>query len=72
MPPHFLTVHTRSTSMNAHMQPPRYCAGSRQSLDYPSYDELSLIDGDRERMKTICKQHGFDLDAPGFDPAIYG
>ncbi|MBA4214736.1 MAG: hypothetical protein C0449_16815 [Polaromonas sp.] len=43
-----------------------------KALYYRSYDELSLMDDDREQMKVICKQHGFDLDAPGFDPAIYG
>jgi hypothetical protein len=43
-----------------------------KALYYRSYDELSLMDGDRERMKAICKEHGFDLDAPGFDPAVYG
>ena len=43
-----------------------------KALYYRSYDELSLSDDDRERMMVICKQHGFDLDAPYFDPAIYG
>lgn len=43
-----------------------------KALYYRSYDELSLRDDDRERMKAVCKQHGFDLDAPGFDPAICG
>ena len=42
-----------------------------KALYHRSYDELSLMDDDRERMKAICKQHGFDFDAPGFDPAIY-
>lgn len=43
-----------------------------KALYHRSYDELSLSDDDREQMTVICKQHGFDLDAPGFDPAIYG
>lgn len=43
-----------------------------KALYHRSYDELSLLDDDREHMKAICKQHGFDLDAPGFDPEIYG
>ena len=36
-----------------------------------SYDELMLSDDRREQMKAICKEHGFDLDEPNFDPAIY-
>jgi hypothetical protein len=56
------------------------CPHSRQdivfavakALYYRSYDELSLSNDTREQMKIICKQHGFDLDAPNFDPAIYG
>lgn len=43
-----------------------------RALYYRNNDELSLSDDDREQMKVICKQHGFDLDAPNFDPAIYG
>ena len=43
-----------------------------KALYYRSYDELSLTGDDREHIKAICKQHGFDLDASGFDPAIYG
>jgi hypothetical protein len=43
-----------------------------KSLYYRSYDKLALIGDDRERMKAICKEHGFDLDHPHFDPAIYG
>lgn len=43
-----------------------------KALYYRTYDEMSLMDDDRERMKTICKEHGFDLDAPEFDPAVYG
>jgi hypothetical protein len=42
-----------------------------KALYYRSYDEMSLMDDDRDRMKAICREHGFDLDAPGFDPAIY-
>lgn len=42
-----------------------------KALFYRS-SELSLSDDDRKQMKVICKQHGFDLDAPNFDPAIYG
>ena len=43
-----------------------------KALYYRSYDELALTDSDREKMKAICKAHGFDLDDPHFDPAIYG
>ena len=43
-----------------------------KALFYLSYDELSLSDDNRKQMKAICKQHGFDLDAPDFDPAVYG
>lgn len=43
-----------------------------KALYYRSYDELALMDDDREKMKAICKEHGFDLDHPHFDPAIYG
>lgn len=43
-----------------------------KALHYGSYDKLALMDNDREKMKAICKEHGFDLDHPDFDPAIYG
>lgn len=43
-----------------------------KALYYRTYNEMSLPDNDRILMKSICKQHGFDLDAPNFDPAIYG
>jgi hypothetical protein len=43
-----------------------------KALYYRTYDELSLSRGDRERLKGVCKQHGFNLDEPEFDPAIYG
>ncbi|WP_375575543.1 toll/interleukin-1 receptor domain-containing protein [Paracidovorax oryzae] len=61
---------------------PMYINGSPQSrkdivlavakaLFYGSYEERSLSGDRREQMKAICKQHGFDLDAPDFDPAMY-
>ena len=43
-----------------------------KALYYRSYNELSLSDDHRKQMMAICKQHGFDLDAPDFDPAVYG
>lgn len=43
-----------------------------KALYYGTYDELSLSNQKRAQMKIMCKQHGFDLDAPDFDPAIYG
>lgn len=42
-----------------------------KALYYRSYDELRLSDERKSTMKTLCKEHGFDLEAPGFDPAIY-
>jgi hypothetical protein len=43
-----------------------------KALHHRSYDGLALSNGDREKMKAICKEHGFDLDHPNFDPEIYG
>jgi hypothetical protein len=43
-----------------------------KALYYRSYDELALIDNDRETLKVICLEQGFDLDHPHFDPAIFG
>jgi len=43
-----------------------------KALYYRTYDELSLSRGDQERLKALCKRHGFNLDEPEFDPAIYG
>lgn len=43
-----------------------------KALYYRTYDEMSLTDDERDRMRAICKEHGFDLDITGFDPAMYG
>ncbi len=39
------------------------------------YDNPSVIKigaKERKKMKELCKQHGYDLDDPLFDPAMYG
>ena len=41
-------------------------------LSYRSYDEIRLTDEQRERLIMLCKSFGFDIEAPGFDPAIIG
>ncbi|MGN7875925.1 toll/interleukin-1 receptor domain-containing protein [Roseateles sp. 22389] len=43
-----------------------------KAVFYGSYEKLSLSDEKREQMKALCKDFGFDLDQPNFDPAIYG
>lgn len=42
------------------------------ALYYRSHDEVRLTPGQGERMRAICKEYGYDLDSPGFDPAVYG
>ena len=43
-----------------------------KALYYGNPDVISITKERRKRMKNLCKAHGFDFDAPGFDPAIYG
>lgn len=43
-----------------------------KALYYRNPDVISITKDRRKRMKSICKSHGYDLDAPGFDPAMYG
>jgi hypothetical protein len=43
-----------------------------KAIFYGSYERLSLSDDNREQMKALCKEYGFDLDHPQFDPAVYG
>ena len=43
-----------------------------KALFYGNPDVIPLTEERRERMKNLCKEYGYDLDAPGFDPAIYG
>lgn len=42
-----------------------------KALYYGSYDEMRLSAGRKDTMKQLCKEHDYDLEAPGFDPAIY-
>jgi len=42
------------------------------ALYYRNPDVIPITEEMRNRMKALCKAYGFDLDAPGFDPAIYG
>ncbi len=41
-------------------------------LSYRSYDEMRLSEERRERLIKLCKSFGYDIEAPGFDPAIIG
>ena len=43
-----------------------------RALYYGNSDVILITGERRNRMKSLCKACGFDLDAPGFDPAIYG
>ena len=43
-----------------------------RALYYGNYDELRLVSGQRERLIELCKTYEYDIEAPGFDPAIYG
>jgi hypothetical protein len=42
------------------------------ALYYGNPDVIPITEDRRNRMKSICKSFGYDIDAPGFDPAIYG
>jgi hypothetical protein len=43
-----------------------------KALYYKNFDVIPISEDTRNRMKKLCKEYGFDLDAPEFDPAIYG
>lgn len=43
-----------------------------KALYYGSHDEIRLVTGQRERLIELCKAYGYDIEAPGFDPAMYG
>jgi TIR domain len=43
-----------------------------KALYYGNPDVIPISEDRRNRMKNLCKSYGYDLDAPGFDPAIYG
>jgi hypothetical protein len=43
-----------------------------KALYYGNPDVIPLTEDRRNRMKYICRSYGYDIDAPGFDPAIYG
>jgi hypothetical protein len=43
-----------------------------KALYYGNPDVIPITQERRSRMKDLCKVYGFDLDAPDFDPAIYG
>lgn len=43
-----------------------------KALYYGNQDLIKLTTDRRNQMKKLCKSYGYDLDAPGFDPAIYG
>lgn len=43
-----------------------------KALYYGNSNVIPISGATRNRMKVVCKAYGFDLDAPGFDPAIYG
>ncbi|MET0076407.1 MAG: toll/interleukin-1 receptor domain-containing protein [Candidatus Thiodiazotropha lotti] len=42
-----------------------------KALYYGNPDVIPISEDRRNRMKNLCKNYGYDLDAPGFDPAIY-
>lgn len=43
-----------------------------KALYYGNPDVIQITVAERARMKKLCNEYGYDLDAPGFDPAIYG
>ncbi|NTU90064.1 MAG: hypothetical protein HGA54_09255 [Actinobacteria bacterium] len=43
-----------------------------KALYYGNSSVIPISEERRNRMKKLCKAYGLDLDAPGFDPAIYG
>jgi hypothetical protein len=40
------------------------------ALFHGSHDEIRLMSSRRDRMLALCKQYGFDIEAPGFDAAV--
>lgn len=43
-----------------------------KALYYRNPDVIQISKEKRDRLKGLCKAFGFDLDASGFDPEIYG
>lgn len=43
-----------------------------RALYYGNTDVIPVSEDRRKRLREVCKNCGYDLDAPGFDPAIYG
>ena len=43
-----------------------------KAIYYGSHDELRLAPDRKKRMLKLCKEYGYDVKSPGFDPAIYG
>ncbi|MEW8074123.1 MAG: toll/interleukin-1 receptor domain-containing protein [Candidatus Thiodiazotropha sp.] len=43
-----------------------------KALYYGNPDVIPISEDRQNRMKKLCKSFGYDLEAPGFDPAIYG
>jgi hypothetical protein len=41
-----------------------------KALYYGNPDVIPITEERRNRMKNLCKAYGFDLDVPGFDPAV--
>lgn len=43
-----------------------------KALYYKNPDVIPLTEEVCTKMKNICKKYGYDIDAPCFDPAMYG
>lgn len=43
-----------------------------KALYYGNPDVIPISSDRRNRMKALCKSCGYDIDSPGFDPAVYG
>lgn len=43
-----------------------------KALYYGNSDVVPMSEEARNRLKTLCKIYGYDLDDPNFDPAVYG
>ncbi|BBO16855.1 toll/interleukin-1 receptor domain-containing protein [Candidatus Brocadia pituitae] len=43
-----------------------------KALYYGNPDVIPISNDKKKQLKALCKEYGYDLDAPGFDPAIYG
>ena len=43
-----------------------------KALYYRNADVIPIAEDRRERMKNLCRSHGYNLDEPDFDPAMYG